>query len=123
MNKRIQTWSTIKDGKRVPYTGKVKSFNEYQAEVRTEKLLQKAFTDHLLQQLAEARQIPLKEDKAVIEALNELKEMVVPLTDNIEFIKNKYTKPVHKPSKKTISKAEKQAAIINKIVTRGKKLD
>ncbi len=91
----------------MPYTGKVKSFDEYQDEVRTEKLLQKAYLDHLLQQLSEARQIPFKEDKVVLEALKELKEMVSPLTENIEFIKKKYIKPVHTPSKKTISKAEK----------------
>ena len=101
MEKRIQTWSMIKNGIRTPYTGKIKTFEQYRAEIRTEKLVQKAYKDHLLQQLAEAKQVPVQAD-SVIDGLNEIKEMVKPA---YQFFNTPQSTPA---SKKRISKKEKE---------------
>lgn len=52
------------------------------------------------------------EENSVIEAINDLKEMVTPLTEDIEFIKNKYIKPVHNLQKCSISNANQHSNFI-----------
>jgi len=60
---------------------KVKSFNDYANQVRTEKMVQKAYTDHLLHQLAEATHSPAKGNNEVLEKLNALDVKLNPVAD------------------------------------------
>ena len=60
------------------YNEKLKSFEQYHALKQTEKLIQKAYTDHLLNELAKATQSQPDNKDEVLQSLNELKEMVKP---------------------------------------------
>ena len=57
-------------------------------------------------------------------SIAELKEQLAPIADNAQFIRNVYTKP--KPSDKKISaqeaKEQRKLALMNKMITRGKKV-
>jgi len=83
---------------------KIKSFNDYANQVRTEKLVQKAYTDHLLQQLAEAKHSPVQENKAVLDKINELSSTLEPVS-RFFSLDIKEIQPV----KKRVSKAERLA--------------
>jgi len=100
MNKKIQSWSTVRNGISTPYTGAVKTFAEYQAEIRTEKLVNKAYTDHLLQQLAVAQQAPVAVDqvKSNAEILEQIESLKMSLKPVATFLDN-ISKPVIKNTK------------------------
>ncbi|MCX2486581.1 hypothetical protein [Pedobacter sp. MR2016-24] len=88
------------------YNEKLKSFEQYHAMKQTEKLVQKAYTDHLLQQLAEATQPQPTNQNEVIQSLNELKEMVKPSTDF--FTTPTSAHPVNPVKKTRISKKARE---------------
>jgi hypothetical protein len=73
-----------------PYSEKVKSFNQYRDQIRTDKLIDKAYKDHLLEQLAEAKQSQPKHDPEVAERLKMIDEKLIPV---IKFF-TKLDKPV-----------------------------
>jgi hypothetical protein len=111
MEKRIQTWSTVKNGISTPYAGAVKSFNEYQNEIRTQKLVDKAYKDHLLSQLAVAQQAPVavdqvKSNNEILQSIETLKASLTPVTKFFET--TSFSQPKKRISAKERLKLEEE---------------
>ena len=86
------------------YTEKVKSFEQYQNQIQTEKLVQKAYTDHLLSQLAVASQAPaiavdIKSNQEILMQIEQLKMSLQPVATFLDNISKPVTKNTKAPTK------------------------
>lgn len=115
MQKRIQTWSTVKNGVIKSYEGQTKSFEQYSLQVKTEKLVQQAYVDHLLSQLAQASQAPVvvadtKSNEQILKQIESLKMSLNPIS---KFFDNGHQAVTQKKrlSKKDKEKLEDEAQI------------
>lgn len=90
------------------YNQKLKSFEQYVAQKRTEKLLDKAYKDHLLQQLAVATQSQPASDNIVLQELKELKELVTPVITFFTTEKPEIKKRISSKERKRLADEEQE---------------